>query len=148
MTQTFAILRHLGRKHNLTGNTEKELIDISLIEEVVRDLAYGFARVAYNENCETLKPDYLKNLPTQLKQVADFLKNRKYAAGDRLTYVDFWVYEGLVKFQVLTPELVAPLPVLKQYIDRIEALPAIAAYKAKQEPKLFNGPMAKWNGTY
>jgi glutathione S-transferase len=148
MTQTFAILRHLARKHKMDGKTEQEMIDISLMEEMVRDLAFGFARVAYNEKCDELKPDYLKVLPTHLKQIAEFMKDRKYVAGDHLTYIDFWAYEGLVKFHILTPDLMAPHDNLKQYIQRIEALPAIAAYKSKQEPKLFNGPTAKWNGTY
>lgn len=148
LTQTFAILRHLARKHNMDGKTEKELIDISLMEEMARDLAMGFARVAYNENCETLKPDYIKTATVQLKQVAEFLKNRKYAAGDRLTYVDFWVYEVLVKFQILTPDLLSPYPQVKAYIDSIENIPAVKAFQTKQGPKLFNGPMAKWNTTY
>ena len=148
MTQTFAILRHIGRKHNLAGKTEQEIVDIETMEELLRELVQNLSRVAYDEKCEELKPEFLKKTKVQLSQVSEFLKNRKYIAGDRLTYVDFWGYEALVKFLVLTPDMIAENPVIKTYIERIENLPAIAAYKTKFEPKLFMGPMAKWNGTY
>ena len=148
MTQCFTILEYLGRKHNLAGKTDQELIDISLMMEVIREMIYTFARVAYDEKCDELKPEYLKKVPVQLKQVADFLKGRKYVTGDRLTFVDFWVYEGMARMLAFTPDLVAEQPVIKEYIDRIEALPAIAAYKAKEGPIIFNAPMAKWNAKY
>ena len=143
-----AILAYLGRKHDLDGVTEEEKINMSLLLEVARDLSHGLSRVAYAPNCEQLKPDYLKNVPVQLKQVAEFLKNHRFAAGSCLTYADFYIAEVLTKLRAFIPEQVGVHPEIQKYIEEIEDLDEIKKYSATQSPKPFNGPSATWNATY
>lgn len=38
-------------------------------------------------NQESLKPEYLKALPEALKLFSDFLGQRKWFAGDKVTYL-------------------------------------------------------------
>lgn len=148
MTQTLAILRYLGHRHQMDGKDENEKIRISLCEQQTVDMVLALARVAYDPNCEKLKVDYLKNLPDTVKLLSKFLGDHPFVAGANISYVDFYLYEYLSKLKVMIPEVFSQFDNLKRYHERIEALPSIAAYIKKQKPYLFHGPMAKWNGEY
>ena len=148
LTQTLAILRHLARRHNLDGETEEDRIRISLCEQQTVDMVIAMARVSYDPNCEKLKPEYLRTLPNQLELMSKFIGDLPFVGGTNLSYVDFCLYELLVKYKVLTSEILEPFENLQNFIKRFESMPKIAAYIREQEPKPFNGAIAKWNGTY
>ena len=38
MTQSNAILRHIGRKHNMVGTTEEEMVKVAVREKVVEEV--------------------------------------------------------------------------------------------------------------
>ena len=55
-----------------------------------------FLEAPYNSKCnqhlcfydqDKLKPGYLKNLPVVLKQLSDFLGERKWLAGDEVLFI-------------------------------------------------------------
>ena len=48
LTQSTAILRHIGNKHNLCGTTEKEMDRINVVENQITDFKNGFVRLCYN----------------------------------------------------------------------------------------------------
>nr|M1RIR6.1 RecName: Full=Glutathione S-transferase; AltName: Full=GST class-mu; AltName: Allergen=Tyr p 8 [Tyrophagus putrescentiae]AAX34055.1 Sui m 8 allergen [Suidasia medanensis]AGG10560.1 Tyr p 8 allergen [Tyrophagus putrescentiae] len=148
LSQTLAILRYIGRKYKLTGANEPEELRVSLVEQQVVDGNQSLSRVAYDPNADKLKPDFLKTLPDSVKQLSHFLGNSPFVAGTSITYVDFWLYEYLVKLSVLVPEVFGQFDNLKKFVERIESLPRVSVYIKAQQPKLFNGPMAKWNGQY
>lgn len=148
MTQSLAILQHLGRKHQLTGKDEAEMIRISMMEQQVVDLFMAMARLAYNPDYEKMMGEYLQQLPDKLTLMNRYLDNNDYVAGNHLTYVDFYVYVYLQFLKVMVPEVYAKYPALIAYHDRIESLPNVNDYLKKQSPKFCFGPMAKWNRTY
>nr|CAQ51257.1 glutathione S-transferase [Psoroptes ovis] len=148
LTQSIAILRYIARKYNLNGNNEMEKIRISLAEQQIVDLNQALSRVAYNPNCEKLKPEYLEKLPEQLELLSKFLNNQPFISGTNISYADFLLYEYLTKIKVLMPELFVKNDNLKKFHERIEALPRINEYIKKQQPKSFHGPTALWNGQY
>ena len=54
--QTFAILKYLGRKHNMKANNEKEQIRLDLIEAEAEDMRSKWADLVYSPEfvCSTL----------------------------------------------------------------------------------------------
>jgi len=146
LTQSVAILRHVARKTKLSGQTDAEKLRVDLVEQQLVDINTGVVTICYDPNFETLKVDYLKNLPQSLELLSKFLGDRPFLAGESVTYVDFLAYEILDKLNALAPEIVSKVDNLKKYIERVESLPQIANY-LKNNPKTpFNGPMAKWGG--
>ncbi|OTF73475.1 Group 8 mite allergen-like protein (mu class glutathione transferase), partial [Euroglyphus maynei] len=132
ITQTFAILRHLGRKHNLNGNdNDHEMIRISMAEQQTKDMMTAMVRVCYDPNCEKLKPDYLKALPDSLKLMSKFLDQHPFVAGTNVSYVDFYLYEFLCRVKVMVPEVFNQFDNLKKFVERMESLPRVSDYIKK-----------------
>ena len=62
LTQSMAILRHLGREHGLYGKDNKEASQIDMIMDLAGDMRLGLARLAYN-------PDFVSNLPSHFSGI-------------------------------------------------------------------------------
>ncbi|KAF7492544.1 hypothetical protein SSS_10122 [Sarcoptes scabiei] len=148
LTQSLAILRYLARKHKLDGHNEQEWLRIALCEQQIVDLYMAMGRISYDPNFEKLKPDYLEKLPDNLKLFSEFLGDHPFVAGTNLSYVDFFVYEYLIRLKAMTPEVFAKFQNLGNYVNRFESMPKISAYLKQQQPQFFNGLMAKWNMKY
>ncbi|KAF8785295.1 glutathione S-transferase class-mu 26 kDa isozyme 47-like [Argiope bruennichi] len=148
LTQSVAILRYLAEKYGLDGKTKAEKLLVSLAEQQIIDFRTSFGRLCYDPNFEKTKPEFEKKVPVQLKFVADFLGNRKYLAGDSLTYVDFMAYDTLDYYLYLIPNVFADFPVLKEYHQRIRNLPELQAYlKSSQYQRWpFFSPEAQFGG--
>uniref|UniRef100_A0A8D0L1I0 Glutathione S-transferase n=1 Tax=Sphenodon punctatus TaxID=8508 RepID=A0A8D0L1I0_SPHPU len=128
LTQSNAILRYIARKHNMCGEGEEEMIRVDMLENQVMDFRMGFAKICYNPDFEKLKPEYLEQLPGKLKLFSQFLGDRKWFAGEKLTYVDFLVYDVLDQHRMFEPKCLDQLKNLKEFLDRFEALEKIDAY--------------------
>nr|XP_048299440.1 glutathione S-transferase Mu 2-like isoform X1 [Myodes glareolus] len=83
ITQSNAILRYLGRKHNLCGETEEERIRIDILEKQVMDTRFQLVMVCYSPEFEKQRLEYLKGLPEKMKLYSEFLGKRPWFAGDR-----------------------------------------------------------------
>lgn len=141
-------MRYIGRKYQLDGNTDVEKDRIAMLEQQVSDINMQFALIAYNPDCETLKVEFLKNLPDSLKLVADFLADNPFAAGANISYVDFMLYEYLLKISLLATEQFQQFPTLQKFLERIQSLPRVKEYIKAATPKMFHAPFAKWNTTH
>ncbi|GFU43806.1 glutathione S-transferase Mu 1 [Nephila pilipes] len=78
---------------------------------------------------------------------SDFLGKRQwFASQDKLTYVDFMIYDTLDNHRILSSECLSDFPNLKEFMDRFEELPTIQKYM--QSPNFLkwplNGDMAKF----
>ncbi|XP_076313464.1 glutathione S-transferase Mu 1-like [Tachypleus tridentatus] len=146
ISQSGAILHHLARKYKMDGETEQEKIRIDMAEQQLVDFRMGFGRLAYSPDFENLKDDYLKDLPTQLKLFSVFLGKNKWFAGDKLSYVDFVIYDMLDQHKIFAPDCYKDFPNLKEFLDRFEGLPTIQSYmKSDKYIKWpLNGDMAKF----
>lgn len=150
LTQTLAIMRYLARKHGLEGSTGAEKVAISLVEQQVYDMFMAHGRVAYDEACEKLKPEYVKGVSASLKQLSAFLGEKPFVAGTNISYVDFFLYEILYKLSVFLPEAFKEPEVggnLLKFVERVASLPRVAGYIRASKPMVFNGVMAKWNAS-
>ncbi|GIZ03482.1 glutathione S-transferase class-mu 26 kDa isozyme 51 [Caerostris extrusa] len=128
LSQSTSILRYLAAKHGLDGKTEQEELRISLAEQQIVDLRMHIINLFYNADFEKVKPEFVSKVPAQLKLVADFLADRKFLAGDTLTYVDFMAYDTIDFYRYLIPNLPDDFPTLKKYQDTIKNLPELQNY--------------------
>ncbi|XP_006008525.1 glutathione S-transferase Mu 1 [Latimeria chalumnae] len=146
IVQSNAIMRYIARKHNLCGEKEQEIIRVDIMENQVMDFRNGFGMLCYNPKMEDLKPAYMEKLPELLKQFSDFLGERPWFAGDKITFVDFLMYEMLDQHRMFEPKCLEKYKNLQDFLDRFEALEKIAAYmKSSSFMKTpVNNKMAKW----
>ncbi|XP_053173183.1 glutathione S-transferase Mu 3-like [Scomber japonicus] len=145
IVQSNAIMRYIARKHNMCGETEDEKVRVDIIENQSMDFRNGFVMLCYAD-FDNRKPKYLEMLPDVLKQFSDFLGNKKWFAGDKITFVDFIMYELLDQHRMFQPTCLDNFKNLKALLDNFEALEKIAAYmKSNRFMKTpVNNKMAKW----
>ncbi|KFM70752.1 Glutathione S-transferase Mu 1, partial [Stegodyphus mimosarum] len=148
LTQSTAILRYLARKHGLDGKTEEEKVRIELAEQQIFDFRTSMIRTCYNPEFEKIKAEFVNSVPAQLKLFAAFLGDRKFLAGDQVTYVDFMAYDTFDFYRLLIPGVYDDFPTLKSYQDRIEALPELQEYFQSSTYKRWPifGPVAYFGG--
>ncbi|KAJ7377624.1 Glutathione S-transferase Mu 3 [Desmophyllum pertusum] len=146
ISQSNAITRHIARKHDLSGSTEEEKIRVDVAENQLVDFRKKFSGMCYDPNFENLKADYLKSVKSSIQQLSDFLGERKFIAGDKITFVDFVLYEAMTSIVFFEPSLLEPHKNLKEFLTRIEELPSIAAYLKSDSFKAhpINNKMAKF----
>ncbi|XP_034507322.1 glutathione S-transferase Mu 1-like, partial [Ailuropoda melanoleuca] len=128
LTQSNAILRYIARKHNLCGESEEEMVRVDLLESQVMDFRMQLGAIAYNPDFEALKGPFLKQLPDKLELFSEFLGQRKWFAGEKITFADFLVYDVLDQHRMLEPKCLDSFPNLKTFLDQFEALEKISTY--------------------
>ncbi|KAJ8017230.1 hypothetical protein DPEC_G00015650 [Dallia pectoralis] len=145
IVQSNAILRYIARQHNLCGETEDEKIRVDILENQAMDFRNGFVMMCYTD-FEKMKPGYTERLPETLKQFSDFLGTRMFFAGDKVSFVDFIMYELLDQHLMFDSKCLDNFKNLKDFVGRVEALEKIAAYmKTSRYIKTpVNNKMAKW----
>lgn len=131
ISQSMAILNHLGRKYNLYGDTEEDKAKIDMVAQTVNDLRWS-AWVIYNDkNFHEIKGEWKKSIPGRLSELTKFLEGKEYVLGSKISWVDFLVYESMEWFRQFAMDVFETAPELtslNQFQKRIEALPQIKAY--------------------
>ncbi|XP_076022604.1 glutathione S-transferase Mu 3-like [Genypterus blacodes] len=145
IVQSNAIMRYIARKHKMCGETEEEQIRVDIMENQAMDFRNGFVMMCYT-NLDAMKPGYVEKLAGTLKDFSEYLGDRKWFAGDKITFVDFLMYELLDQHRMFEPKCLDEFKNLKDLLDRFEALEKIAAYmKSNRFMKTpVNNKMAKW----
>nr|XP_034355337.1 glutathione S-transferase-like isoform X5 [Arvicanthis niloticus] len=88
---------------------------------------------------EKRKPEYLEGLHDKMKLYSEFLGKQPWFAGDKITYVDFLVYDVLDKHRLFEPTCLDAFPNLKNFMAQFEALKKISAYM--KSSRFLSGPM-------
>ncbi|XP_015916706.2 glutathione S-transferase class-mu 26 kDa isozyme 47 [Parasteatoda tepidariorum] len=146
LTQSTTILRYLAKKFDLEGKSEEERLRVSLAEQQILDFRLAFFMTIASPDFEKKKEEYLKKVPDSLKLISNFLGNRKFLAGDNVTYVDFMAYD-VFEFNVfLSKTILDGFPILKAYQERIRNLPELKSYFSSITYKKWPivGPRAVW----
>jgi len=128
LTQSHAIIRYLARKHGLVATKEEEIIAMELTEFEIEDFKNNFVELCYGSGYEENKVNYEKNLPHSLAKLENFLGNKTWWAGEKLTYVDFMVFETLDQHTIFSATCLDNFPHLKAFVKRFSELPKIEAY--------------------
>ncbi|XP_052586188.1 glutathione S-transferase Mu 2-like [Peromyscus californicus insignis] len=147
ITQSNAILRYIARKHNLCGETEEERIRADIVENQVMDNRMQLIRLCYNPDFEKLKPEFLTTIPEKMKLYSEFLGKRPWCAGNKITYVDFLVYDILDQHRIFQPHCLDAFPNLNDFMVRFEGLKKISDYMKSSRfiYKPFYVKLSFWN---
>ncbi|XP_040066546.1 glutathione S-transferase Mu 1 [Ixodes scapularis] len=146
LTQSLCILRHLGRKHNLAAETEAETTELDVLEQQATDLCESIREAAFSP----VEPHSMRPYEDRLDEVLGpwmvHLEGRQWVLGDRLTYVDFLLYEGLDWHRLWKADVFKNYPTLDAYVRKFEDLPNLKTYFQSQRYFQFPifGPRAKW----
>ncbi|XP_061843724.1 glutathione S-transferase mu, tandem duplicate 1 [Nerophis lumbriciformis] len=145
IVQSNAIMRYIARKHNMCGETEEEKTRVDILENQAMDFRNGFVMLCYTD-FDKMKPGYLEKLPNVLQQFSTFLGDKKWFAGDKITFVDFIMYELLDQHRMFHSTCLDKFKNLKDLLTRFESQEKIADYmKSKRFLKNpVNNKMAKW----
>lgn len=142
-----AILRFLGRKYALNGQTEEEQIRLDLAEQAAFETLMQCFRVWYmHSNFEEAEKGLVENLKQKLDQFDKFLGNGNFVLGDRISYIDFLLFSTLDYVKAYRPELFESHPNLIAFLVRIEKMPSLEKYFKSELIKFpINGSLARFN---
>jgi glutathione S-transferase len=132
LTQSTTILRHLGRKHNLAGNSLEEQARCDLVLDTSYDFKSVLVSTAYARNRADALADFAtKTIPHYFSQFEAFRtrRNTKWFAGDSLTISDFFMFEMLDQSALMVPGCLDAYPKLAEFKEAFVAIPAVAEYR-------------------
>ncbi|XP_074849698.1 hematopoietic prostaglandin D synthase [Carettochelys insculpta] len=134
--QSLAIARYLAKEIGLAGQTPLDQALVDAIVDTIDDFMSMFPWTEENEDVKQQKfNDLLTNTaPELLRDVDSFLGNKKWLVGKSVTWADFYWDVCSTTLLFLKPGLVDNYPKLLALKERVQALPAIAAW-TEQRPK-------------
>ncbi|GAB1609069.1 glutathione S-transferase Mu 3-like [Argonauta hians] len=140
ITQSNAILYYIGRKHNLLGETEADKVRVDVMANESMDFRNGFVRMCYGgSNYEENKKQYLKSVHTSLSKFDAYLGKHTWFAGQKVTMVDFPMYELLDQHRAFDSSLLKDYGNIQRFLKSFEDLAPIKAYWAS--PKYVKLPI-------
>eukprot|EP01137_Pigoraptor_chileana_P034675 Opistho-2@27578 len=129
--QSNAILRHLGRAHNLYGSSPREAARIDFINDAVEDQRLAYARLIYREY-DTHKQQFIDALPATFENFEALLAANNggsgFLVGDKISFADYNMFDLLDIHLVLAPDCLKSFPLLTAYHGRIAARPNVAKH--------------------
>lgn len=140
LTQSNAILRHLGRKYELLGSSAVEAARVDLMLEEGMDFRNRTVGMAYGRagNFEEVKADYAATLAKNCAKYSKYLgKNQYFGGGTTPTACDFVMYELLDQNSLMIPGCLDSFPTLQAFCKNFAALPKIAEYLASERNIIF-----------
>ena len=141
LTQSNAILRYLGRKFDLIAETEEQSVRMDLIENQAMDLRNGFVRFCYGSDPSNFKEKseaYKDSVKNVLGMFDKFLGiTHKWFAGDKMTFVDFIMFELLDQHRLFDDKILESFDNLKSFMSNFGSLPKIKAFIESE--KCFKG---------
>lgn len=151
LSQSNAILRHLGRKYKLDGKTEQEKMRIDLTEQQVQDYWRCIIDLMYSplSTSETIDVFRKTTAADHLSCLSRFLSDRPFFAGNEISYADFKAYEYLFIMSLLAPQALQQHENLIKFMRRIESLDGVAAFiqSDRHIEWPISAPFAKWGHT-
>ncbi|XP_069974510.1 glutathione S-transferase class-mu 26 kDa isozyme 47-like [Penaeus vannamei] len=146
LSQSMAILKHVGRKHGLCGTTDAERTNIDMLAHVADDIRLHYSLFVY-QNYKTQKIEYTRRMHVTGNRLSQYLGNKKWFMGDTITVVDFLMYELLDIHLKVKDDWLKDFSNLQEFHKRFEALPAIQEYMASPRfiPAPLNGPSAQFD---
>ncbi|MDC1287271.1 glutathione S-transferase [Gammaproteobacteria bacterium] len=154
LSQSNAILRYLARRFEFYGDSETDRVEIDILQDEAYDfrneiiataytLGEGYGAVFENFSNDTL-PRYLDSFEAYLVG----RDNRYFFVGNRLSLVDFVLYELSWQMTLMVPGSIAKSnrPTLFAFIKAFEKTPGIASYLQSENyiARPINSPWASF----
>jgi len=119
IVQSSCILAFLGRKAGLAPKSEEETIKMEMMVGVLEDLWQAWMKLMFSkEKFEELKAPTHDSLVAKYADLAIYLSNHKFIAGDNLTYADFKAVHYFNITSRFSSKLKA-VPEVQDYIKRV-----------------------------
>lgn len=158
LTQSDAILKHVGRTYKLPGTQlmgptgQESRMDMLLYQ--LQDVADAFVKKCYHQGVEEVKEWYCSSIPlflaTMEKRVLD---GKPFLLGDLPCLADIRFYDLLAKFRIIQSDLLSDTDFkipqsLLDFVARIENLPRLKEYLSTEQymARPLNNPHAKFGG--
>jgi glutathione S-transferase len=126
VTQSLAVTRYLGRKFGLVpGDSERDILKCEMIEQEAMDLRDAFQKLCLDKEFEQKKAAYIENVGGKLGLLDTYIGAGPFVLGEKLTYVDFMVYEFVSQIRKLTPETVEKNENLVRLLQHFRDLPQL-----------------------
>lgn len=146
ISQSAAILRHIGRKHGMLGATPAEAARCDFLCEQMKDFDGSLTGMCYRDWANKATWVKTKLGPTAATLEAMLGTDKFFCGGNKPTIADFVIYEDLDKSRIIAPSCLKTFPGLTAFVKRFEALPAIATYLASDQymQRPLNNPHAQF----
>lgn len=133
----------MGQKHKLAGKTEKESLLIDILTHEANDLVINVLKCMKCPKViqESVKAEFLAKFEPKLQEFEDFMKEKQFTLGEDLSYADFLLYTGLDYLRYYDAQVLEKYDELKNYCDRMEALPELDKYFKSDKFVRAPGPM-------
>jgi len=129
LTQSNAIVRHVGRKYNLYGKNTSEASEIDMLIDTAADILTAIVKIIFSPECDEMVAKHGESMEPKLKEVANYLgEGKKFLLGDCITIADFPMYVSLDWHATLDEGCLAKFPALDIYLKNVRADPKIKAY--------------------
>ncbi|EEC09569.1 glutathione S-transferase, putative [Ixodes scapularis] len=117
-----------------------------MFEQQAKDLIMGVITTGYSPSFEDARKKFQENLINVLELWDNHLQGLKWTLGDRLTYVDFLLYEALDWNQELQPDRFEVHPYLLDFLRNFEGLPNIKEHMTSENYRKgpITSPMSGW----
>lgn len=134
ITQSQAIIRHLGRKYHLDGKDEHERCKVDEICEGLTDFRVAVRGAATGPDKEAAKKAIFGEILPKWLAIFDHLLKSNHGGngwlvGEGFTLADIGLWIGLESLHDQGMSDLAGHPLLKAYQARCEARPGIASWK-------------------
>jgi len=139
LTESRAILKHVARRYGngvLMPSDPLLLANAEMVESVLWDVWFFLIWRCYHDNESFI--EMLKRSQPKWELLNKFLGNKKWILGDKISYVDFMLYEVLTHYHIYDPEYLKPYPGLLGFMKNLEDIPAMKKYLAS--PAHIPGP--------
>ena len=137
ITHSIAIIRYLGRKFGLMpGDNVHDVVKCEMVEQEATDLHTAYLDLCLDvENFKEKAPAYLANLEKKLEVLDKYIGVGPFVLGEKLTYVDFMVFEFVSRIQKFAVDQVTKAGNIVRLLERFKELPQLQDYFSSDEFK-------------
>ena len=136
LTQSNAVMRHLGRRFDLYGDSESDRAAIDVLQDEAYDYRNWIIETTYVEQTEypkTLSEFIATAIPRYVDRFEQYLQSTgttSHFVGKRISLVDFILYELIWQTSVMIPDSITVnnRPSLFAFIESFANIPQITAY--------------------
>nr|ACU45083.1 glutathione s-transferase pi [Pfiesteria piscicida] len=143
LAQSGAITRHLARKYNFYGKDLNESAQVDEAVESVRDVFDALVKVTISAEFDSLKDEFVASLPQKLGPLEKILARNGgdgFLVGSGISLADFEAWHLLNNFVAPFKKFNEGKSVLGEslqaYLDRVNAVPAIARFVSEAQSKI------------
>jgi len=142
LTEAKGILKYVARKYGpeLVPTDALTLARADMVEGVTQDILVNLVNVTYGRSDD----DLAVTLQQKLQDLEKQLEKKQFILGDKITYVDFFVYEVLHQLTIFKADILKPYANLTSYLQRFESLPQIADLVKSSASLPCYSPFAKY----